>query len=124
MVYSSINYILFKSACYFLRWKCSGYYNVAIRRTERCMCYYCQNNTYFSVLGIPYIVMGNVFDSVCNMCVYACVRCVRVCVCVCVRTCMCCDNGFCWSYSILSSTQLLLLSMELYSDCSNCTMGT
>ena len=34
-----------------------------------------------------------------------------VCVCVCVRTCMCCDSGFCWSYSILSGTQLLLLSM-------------
>ena len=84
MVCSSINYIPFKSICYFLRWKYSGYYNAAIRQTERCMCYYCQDNTYFSVLGIPYIVMGNVFDSVFNMCVYACVFvCVCVCVCVC-----------------------------------------
>ena len=39
-----------KASVIFLRWKYSGYSNVAIRQTERCICYhYCQDNKYFSV---------------------------------------------------------------------------
>ena len=75
---------------------------------------------------MPYIVTGNVFDSVCIF-VWICV-CEYACLGVCAHTCMCCDTSSVvvdyWSCSILIGTQLLSLSMELRSHCSNCTMGT